>query len=504
MKKLFIYSAAVLTVFSCTARFEEYNIPGGNLTKEQYNRDQHAVLSYIRQIEDQAFPEQENTYQMNVDLIGNYCGRYMTHTQPNWNNNFPRMNAPEGWAAYPFRDCTPKVSSAMREIANLVEEDATSYAWAQIVRAAALLRLTDIYGPFPMATDGSYASQKDVYYSLLGDLDHAVGILGPLVASDPNLQMGDPDADRVYQGQMAKWVKFANSLKLRMAVRMRFAEPEAARSLAEAAVAAGVITANADNCTTNYRPNGQYKTSVEWGYSRGCADIEAYMNGYGDPRILKYFNATATAGDRDVIGCPAAAVIGDNATARALYSSANVTSETDGVWLTAAEMAFCRAEGALAGWNMGGTARDLYEQGITLSFAQWGVSGAEDYIADSTAMPANYTNAAGGYGRSSYARPSTVTIAWNESLSDEQKLEKIITQKWIALFPEGQEAWNEIRRTGYPKVFPLSSASVTGADVPNRVPFDPRERTENRAFYQEAVGLLGGADDYMTKLWWQR
>ena len=508
MKKIKTYFAVVLTgilaLSSCTGKFEEYNRPGGNITKEMFNRDGHAVLSYIRQIEDEAFPEQENTWQMNIDLIGNYCGRYFTYTNPGWTNNFQRMSAPEGWAAYPYRDCLPKVSSAMREIEQLVDEDNPFYAWAQVVRAAVMLRLTDMYGPFPIANDGSYAAQEEVYAYLIAQLDHATDVLTPLVASNSALTMGDPELDRVYQGRMAPWLRFANSLKLRIAIRMRFADPATAQTIAESAVAAGVITDNADNCKTNYRPNGMYKTSVEWGDSRMCADLDSYMNGYGDPRLPKYFNPADKVGDRAIIGCPAAAIIGDKPTAQELYSSAKVTAETDGVWLTAAEMAFCRAEGALAGWNMGGSAQELYERGITLSFEQWGAGSADAYIADESSMPANYTNADGGYGSSAYTRASSVTIAWDEGASDEDKLEKIIVQKWIALFPEGQEAWNEIRRTGYPKVFALSPASVTGANVPNRVPFDPREKVDNRDAYLNAVSLLGGDDDYMTKLWWQR
>ena len=73
-----------------------------------------------------------------------------------------------------------------------------------------------------------------------------------------------------------------------------------------------------------------------------------------------------------------------------------MTQDTRGIWMTSAEMAFCRAEGALAGWNMDGTAEALYNEGITLSFEQWGASGAADYIANSTATPADYVDAADG------------------------------------------------------------------------------------------------------------
>ena len=77
------------------------------------------------------------------------------------------------------------------------------------------------------------------------------------------------------------------------------------------------------------------------------------------------------------------------------------------------------------------------------------------YLADNTSVQANYEDAANGFG-SNQTAVSNITIAWDDSATDEVKLERLITQKWIALFPDGQEGWNEIRRTGYPKVFPVA------------------------------------------------
>ena len=99
---------------------------------------------------------------------------------------------------------------------------------------------------------------------------------------------------------------------------------------------------------------------------------------------------------------------------------------------------------------------------------------------------------------------SSITIKWDESASQEEKLERLIVQKWIALFPDGQEAWCEIRRTGYPKVFPVAQSTSYDIEVPNRIPFDYTESVNNPANYAKAVGLLGGEDNYATPLWWQR
>ena len=196
--------------------------------------------------------------------------------------------------------------------------------------------------------------------------------------------------------------------------------------------------------------------------------------------------------------------MGIKTVADAIYSAANVENNTPGIWMTAAEMTFCRAEGALAGWSgMGGSVESLYNEAISLSFEQWGASGASDYINNSTATPADYSDANNGYG-GSHSKMSSITIKWDESASQEEKLERLIVQKWIALFPDGQEAWCEIRRTGYPKVFPVAQSTSYDIEVPNRIPFDYTEPVNNPANYAKAVALLGGEDNYATPLWWQR
>ena len=509
--KYFAYTAIAAAAFAmtaCTAGFEEANRPGEDLSSEELSRDNYNTGSFLVQMQNEAFPEQENSYQMNQDLIGNYLGRYMTYANNGFSgNNFAKMNAPVGWVRYPFADSMPKTVSAFNEILRLTGTESLSYAWALILRAQSFLRLTDMYGPMPIGAEedaNAYSSQEKIYTTLIDDLNKAVAIIDAMISANNGTLVQFKDSDKVYGGNFVQWLKFANSLKLRMAVRMRFVAPDLAKQVGEEAVAAGVITSNADNCAIAYPPNGQWKTSVEWGDSRACADIDSYMNGYGDNRITKYFQATATAGDRTVIGCRAGANVGNKTVADAIYSAANVENNTPGIWMTAAEMTFCRAEGALAGWSgMGGSVESLYNEAISLSFEQWGASGASDYINNSTATPADYSDANNGYG-GSHGKMSSITIKWDESASQEEKLERLIVQKWIALFPDGQEAWCEIRRTGYPKVFPVAQSTSYDIEVPNRIPFDYTEPVNNPANYAKAVALLGGEDNYATPLWWQR
>lgn len=510
MKKLTMGSvmAAALAFTACTAGFEEANRPGEEVSADELSRDNYNTGSFLVQMQNEAFPEQENTYQMNQDLIGNYLGRFMTYANNGFaGSNFAKMNAPVGWVRYPFADSMPKVVSAFKEIERLGGTESLGYAWALVLRAQSFLRLSDMYGPMPIGAEddpNAYSSVEKIYTSLIADLDRAIEIMNGMIQANGGSLTQFKDSDKVYGGNFVQWLKFANSLKLRMAVRMRFAAPDLAKRYGEEAVAAGVITSNADNCDIDYSPNGQWKTSVEWGDSRACADIESYMTGYGDNRLSKYFQATATPGARAIIGCRAGANIGNKSVADGLYSAANVERDTPGMWMTASEITFCRAEGALAGWSgMGGTVESLYNEAITLSFEQWGASGADAYINNDTATPADYADADGGYG-GSHGKMTSITIKWDNAASDEEKLERLIVQKWIALFPDGQEAWNEIRRTGYPKVFPVAQSTAYSIEVPNRIPFDYTEPVNNPTNYAKAVALLGGNDDYATKLWWQR
>lgn len=151
----------------------------------------------------------------------------------------------------------------------------------------------------------------------------------------------------------------------------------------------------------------------------------------------------------------------------------------------------------------GGTAKDFYEQGVRLSFEQWDVEGASEYLADSLSTEADYVDNLGGFG-GDFGKMSEITIKWKESATMQEKLERIITQKWIALFPNGQEAWDDLRRTGYPHVFPIpQNTDDYNLLTPNRIPFDRNERINNRENYLKAIEYLGGGDNYGTPMWWQ-
>ena len=171
----------------------------------------------------------------------------------------------------------------------------------------------------------------------------------------------------------------------------------------------------------------------------------------------------------------------------------------------ASEAWFLRAEGALRGWDMGGTAGELYEEGIRKSFEEFDVAGADEYMADSEKRPGSHTDPKSSM--DSYTNQSTVTIAWNEGDTFQTKLERIITQKWIANLLNPLEGWSDFRRTGYPKIFPpVKSASQDGCGLQRqmrRLHFPESEYNGNRANTEAACAFLpGGQDSDNADLWW--
>ena len=274
------------------------------------------------------------------------------------------------------------------------------------------------------------------------------------------------------------------------------------------AIAAGVITANADNAAMHAAENRTTLIYNDWGDHRVGADILCYMTGYNDPRVEKMFLPNDVG---NYVGIRIGIDVAGKATAMTKYSNLIVESTTPYLWFNAAEATFLRAEYELR-WGSEETARELYEEAIRLSFEERGASGADAYIADATSRPAAYTDPLGMY---SAAAQSTITIAWAPGADNfEENLERIITQKWIAIFPLGVEAWSEHRRTGYPKLLPVptdkSGGSVNVEQGARRLPYPVEEYQQNNTNLQTAIQTLDAeqqngdrtGDVMGTRVWW--
>ena len=505
---------------ACTGNFEEMNTNPDNVTDEMLDHDNLRTGGAISAMQLDVIPCSDggaNDYQRAQNLTGDIYGGYLAGSN-NWNgssNNATYNLRFGGWGDVLFSVAYKNVMSQWKRIATpeVKKAEPVSYAIAQVVKVAAMHRVTDTYGPMPYSEFGNglhiaYDSQKEVYQSFFNELDEAIGILEEYAQANPAARPLKK-YDLIYEGNVARWARLANTLKLRLAMRMVYADEANARKYAEEAVASqlGVLHDNSDNAAlhsvggmTVYHP-----LEVIWNMyndTRMSASMESYLVGYNDARLPKYFQEATLEGG-GYHGMRTGIVV-DNPEAYRQLSAPNIQKNTPVQWMCAAEAYLLRAEGALRGWNMQGEAKSLYEQGVALSFEQHGAA-LGSYLTDEKAHPADYTDAVGS---NSGKALSTITPVWNNSASEEENLERIITQKWLAMFPEGQEAWSEFRRTGYPKLFPVkkndSNGTISSEKQIRRLLFPQSEYDNNAEHVHEAIGMLGGADTGGTQLWWDK
>ncbi|WP_348799956.1 RagB/SusD family nutrient uptake outer membrane protein [Flavobacterium adhaerens] len=508
---------SLLATISCTNNFEEINTNPNGFSKEQLSQDYNQIKSlYAPVFNKLLILDVTWMYQIQQNLQADLWSGYLTTPivfGPTNNHDYA-LN--DGWNGYAWD------TAYLEGMANLVKIEEESkgkydqfYAWGLILKVATMHRITDMYGPIVYSkygvSDGgavTYDSQKDVYTQFFKELDFAVTELTERVDAGEASSFGSADKS-TYAGDYKKWVKFANSLRLRLAIRISKVDPALAKTEAEKAVnhSIGVMTTKDDIMAIN-SPQNLHVIDVianSWKGIMMGADVESIWGGYEDPRMPIYFTtAPKFAGEykgvRTGIVYPSSATYADHSTSnpKGPMATGNV------VWMTTAEVYFLRAEGAVRGWNMNGTAKELYELGISTSFDQAGASGAAAYIADNTKMPKDYVDYVNS--ANNIAAVNKVTVAWNDAATNEVKLQKIITQKWIANYPEGQEAWSEWRRTGYPKLFPISNNKSGGVISTEygvrRLPFAQSEKNTNPAGVATGVEKLGGADNGATRLWW--
>lgn len=500
--KILVTAALGFSAAACTGNFEEMNTKPYRPT---YVTPEQLIAPMMRNI----INTHENDSQMIDQMIGMEYGGY-TSANTVWNGSgaFATYNPRQGWLGSMYGTMFQKTYGNWSIIRNSTNGVGAVYQLAQIIRVASMLKVTDTYGPIPYTkVNGqdvavAYDSQEEVYLAMLEDLKTAIDGIQAYIADNGATGLLDGYDVSSYNGDLSKWAKYANSLRLRMAIRMSATNQSAlARQIAEEAVGhiAGLIETNGDNLTIAPESKNPYTQSTDWneGELRVNASIVSYMNGYEDPRRADYFTQVGGnyVGLRSGMENPGAAYT--NTVSKMFFS--NGTS-TPMLVMCAAEVAFLKAEGALLGWSMGDTAENLYKQGVTLSFEQHGASGAAAYLA-SDKVPGGHTDQNSSL---SIAATSTVAPAW----ADTDQLERIMIQKWIAMYPYGFEAWCDIRRTGYPKLFQvannLSSGVVSSVRGMRRVPFSRAEFDTNNANVTAAIALLGGDDTGATDLWWAK
>ena len=484
-------------------------------TQDELMRENHIIGSSLKSMEALVVPTQEHLYQFVEAMCGGAYGRYFGETRVGWTEKYSTYNPKSDWLKASFSDPISEMYPSYRDIINRTN-DPVALAFAKILRVAIMHRSTDMFGPIPYTkvlgdkTEGDglsapYDSQEEVYVAMFKELEEADEALKENLGLSAE---GFKKLDNLYYGDGRKWYKYLHSLQLRMAMRIVYVKPELAREIAEKAVAAGVIENNEDNAQLHVEENRSALCFNDWKDYRIAAEIVSYMQGYNDPRLEKYFTQGKYQDDTDYYGLRIG-ILPSKVTDDELiqtYSNRLMTANDTYMWMTAAEVTFLRAEGALRGWAMSGDAQQLYEKAITLSFEQWGASGASGYSQNKVLVPGAYKDPRGTYSAQS---PSSITIAWNEDKENtrfEENLERIITQKWIAMFPLGIEAWCEHRRTGYPKFLPIMDNK--GVGITNltlgirRLSYPAEEYQLNAENMLGALRKLNGEDNGATRLWW--
>jgi len=398
-------------------------------------------------------------------------------------NMTQRLYSENLWNAI-YRDAL----SDLKESKRLVEADASlvpavknnQLALIGIMEVFAWNVLINTFGdvPYSEALDPAnslpkYDDAQDIFNDLLTRLDAALALLTP----------GEPSfgaADLIYSGSAAKWQMFGNSLKLKMGMLIADVDAAKAETIVEAA-APNVIASSADNARFPYisaPPNNNplsanlnplFSSREDFVIASTIVDA---MNDLDDPRRPFYFTETE----------PGVYEGGDygfsNTYADFSHVSAKIIEPTfEALLIDYSEVEFLLAEAVERGFDVGGTAEEHYNNAIEASILYWG--GTEDEADDYLAQPeVAYATAAGDY------------------------KEKIGTQKWIALYNRGWDAWVEWRRLDAPTLLPPSGPSIPNElFIPVRMIFPVREQTVNTDQWETAAAKYA-SDSPNSKLFW--
>lgn len=522
--------SGLLSFTACTDNFADFNSTDGAYTDELQKYDNQTNLVPFSTIQkgiiyQTGIDGTDWQYQIIQNLAADmFCG-YFHDMVGSFNANNSTYNLNNGWTSamwvYTYGYVMPSIADA--EALNTEKEWPLYHAITKILKVATLHRVSDYYGPILYdgfgTADQKPQSQEEVYKRFFEDLGTAVNILkdykGGVSFESADFMM--PEGKRT----PAQWLKFANSLRLRLAMRVSNVAPALAEEQAKAALDAtnGGVLETANETVGEYGIRNPLGGVSGWSEVYMNANLESFLKGYNDPRIKSYFNLAQDGRDKDgnitkeVAGVKQLSSIEDaykgirqgTGVADNRYSTHSQTTITTGskiVIMSAAEVWFLRAEAALRGYTSENV-ESCYKQGITVSFSQWDASGVSEYL-ENDLKPAPYTDT---FDKEFDAAATTdITPKWDESATTEKKLERIITQKWLALYPEGCEAWAEQRRTGYPQLFKVvvnnSGNTISTEDMIRRVFFNQDYKTDNKALYDALVSKLGGADNGGTRLWW--
>lgn len=419
---------------------------------------------------------------------------------------------------------------------------ANDYQMCRILRAYVFHRMTDLYGDIPYSEAGQgyegigypkYDKQEDIYNDILKELDEAQAALDPAKATSVS------NEDLFYKGDVSKWKKFANSLMLRVAMRLTNIDPAKAKEWTQKAVNNGLFENASDNAIL-YRTGGDatQDSSEPYGKIFGQRDPgsffvseyfinmlketndprlpliatvcthpeDAYNSGsfdYGDNDPDKQIGLPsgydANGGEWDLVNAPGAPKDPKDPSALASdwkshysvpcrYTYGHPLSPT--MMLTYTENQFLLAEAAYRGWISDKSVKEYYESGVRSAMEQFSF----------------YPNADAYY--KLYLNTEAVNQYLEKNPFNESKaMEQIATQYWITTFCDSYETFANWRRTGYPALTPVNKnypSTVTNGTIPRRFTYPIKEAQVNAANYKEAVSRISGGDKMTSRVWWDK
>lgn len=409
----------------------------------------------------------------------------------------------------------------VKDLVNLIDitkddpEMVNYHSIARIWKVYAMSRLTDLYGDVPYFEAGKgfletnfkpvYDPQSDIYADMLNELREAASALDAS-AANPGVQ------DLIYGGDIDKWERFANSLLLRLGMRISNVSSADAQSAVSAALAGGVMASNDDNCYIQHSdgPEGINRNGIgevfNWNGSSYTTDdsprlseyLVTWMTSTGDPRLDKMSWRVGVDG---LGGAPKGLPNGYDATTIQSHASwptdpdpADAYTEMDDysrinplyvlrespmIFMTYAEVLFLTAEAVEKGWATGDAAQ-LYADGVTAAMKQSSIYDASLAVDDA----------------------DITTYLTNNPYSSADYERILGEQVWVATFLNEYETFANWRRTGYPALTPVDyPGNVTGGTIPRRLRYSEGELSSNPDNYAAAIARQG-ADEFTTRVWW--
>jgi len=491
--KYLILFIGISLLSSCTKKFEEFNTDVKNPA--------HVTGEALFSKAETSLVDQTASTDVNLNVFKIFA-QYWTETTytDEANYNIISRTLPDGaFQMYYVGNITKQGGFLIdfKEAARLIALEvsatpaddgvkANKLAIIELLNVYSFQNLVDIFGnvPYSQALDINnitpvYDDAASIYQDLLSRTDAALGKLDPTSASFGS-------ADLIYGGDIAKWIKFGNSLKLKLGITLSDVNPSLAKTTVEAAVNAGVFASGEDNALLFY-PGGIHSNPIwQLVIQNGRDDfvpantVIDLMNSLTDPRRDDYFTLVDTSSVQGVQKLAFSGGIYGRSNPFTKYSHINpvISSPTyPGILLSYDEVLFYEAEAAARGFSVGGTASNLYSSAITASILAWG--GTPDQATAYLAQP----NVA-------YA---TATGTWQQ---------KIGTQAYIALYARGLEGYTEWRRLDFP-ILNMPPSITTYDQIPKRFTYPINEQTLNKANYQAASAAIGG-DLLTTRIFWDK